>query len=358
MPKREFLMLAHVYKSEPVGGWFWSEKLDGMRAFWDGGLTRGMLVSDVPFANSAKDARYIVQPRATGLWSRYGKPIQAPGWWLDMMPPCQMDGELYIDRGRFQQLMSTCKKLVPSDADWHDIKYMAFDVPPYHVVFGDGEIDNKPNFQKVFKDVVAKLRIGLSHPRLSPGRWDFTSVQNWLRDQGWDNRVFNVHLQGLLPPSSTLASAYVQGRLEDFLRAGAEGLILRHPGSLWAAQRARTMLKVKGMLDDEAEVVSYTWGRETDRGSKLLGLMGALVLRYKGSLFELSGFTEDERVMCFSDGLPRYDFVREIGRDDAGKPVIKGIHNPQFPIGSKVTFKYRELTDDGIPKEARYWRKA
>ena len=28
-----------------------------------------------------------------------------------------------------------------------------------------------------------------------------------------------------------------------------------------------------------------------------------------------------------------------------------------FKVGQTVTFKYRELTDDGIPKEARYWRR-
>ena len=28
-----------------------------------------------------------------------------------------------------------------------------------------------------------------------------------------------------------------------------------------------------------------------------------------------------------------------------------------FRKGQTVTFKYRELSDEGIPKEARYWRK-
>ena len=28
-----------------------------------------------------------------------------------------------------------------------------------------------------------------------------------------------------------------------------------------------------------------------------------------------------------------------------------------FKRGQTVTFKYRELTSDGIPKEARYWRR-
>ena len=31
------------------------------------------------------------------------------------------------------------------------------------------------------------------------------------------------------------------------------------------------------------------------------------------------------------------------------------ITNHTFPRG-QVTFRYRELSDDGVPKEARYWR--
>ncbi|MCH7649284.1 MAG: hypothetical protein IIA83_11860 [Thaumarchaeota archaeon] len=33
------------------------------------------------------------------------------------------------------------------------------------------------------------------------------------------------------------------------------------------------------------------------------------------------------------------------------------IYNPKFPRGSIVTYRYRESTDDGLPKEARFWRK-
>ncbi len=33
------------------------------------------------------------------------------------------------------------------------------------------------------------------------------------------------------------------------------------------------------------------------------------------------------------------------------------VEGKQFKKGQTVTFKYRELTDDGVPKEARYWRR-
>jgi len=52
MAKRYYCQLASKYDEEKhfIGGYYWSEKLDGMRAIWDGGVTRGMLKSDVPWA--------------------------------------------------------------------------------------------------------------------------------------------------------------------------------------------------------------------------------------------------------------------------------------------------------------------
>ena len=45
---RELLQLAKNHTNHQIGGWFVSDKLDGMRAYWDGGTTRGMLAADVP----------------------------------------------------------------------------------------------------------------------------------------------------------------------------------------------------------------------------------------------------------------------------------------------------------------------
>ena len=80
MAKREFLMLAHTHNptKEDIGGWFYSEKLDGMRAFWDGGVSSGLPKAQVPWANTDKDERLTKEEIATGLWSRYGNVIHAP----------------------------------------------------------------------------------------------------------------------------------------------------------------------------------------------------------------------------------------------------------------------------------------
>ena len=46
------------------------------------------------------------------------------------------------------------------------------------------------------------------------------------------------------------------------------------------------------------------------------------------------------------------------GFENPGKQVSENWRNLNFLIGSSVTFRYRELSDTGIPKEARFWRKA
>ena len=53
MSKREFLQLADHYDpaKHNVAGWFISEKLDGTRCFWDGGLSRGLPTDSIPWAS-------------------------------------------------------------------------------------------------------------------------------------------------------------------------------------------------------------------------------------------------------------------------------------------------------------------
>ena len=128
--------------------------------------------------------------------------------------------------------------------------------------------------------------------------------------------------------------------------------MVRRAWSPWRPERSSDLLKIKPFEDSEATVIGYTWGRETDLGSKLLGLMGNLVVSWEGKEFELSGFTNEERVLYVGDCKANL-----IGAAHPGERCAPNIHSASFPIGSTVTFKYRELTDAGIPKEARFWRK-
>lgn len=343
--KRHFLMLAEKYDSKkhsPIG-WFISEKLDGMRCFWDGGVTRGKELTEVPWANTLKDSRYVTQPVATGLWTRYGKSIQAPDWWLDELPKnLFLDGELYMGRNCFQPLMSTVKKLIPG-SEWQNVKYLVFDTPPVHTIFANGII-NETNFKKEFRDIERRVDTRRINRCSSP---IFRDTYYWLKDVLPVNDVIQLHRQEELCYNEKLAKKRIDEALESVCSSGGEGLMLRAPGSYWVPSRSKHLLKVKALHDAEAIVVGYIWGKETDLGSKLLGKMGALIVNFQGKQFELSGFTDEERELSHSDE----------GVRSPGKVCEPHIFSRHFPRGSRVSFKYRELSDEGIPKEARYWRK-
>ena len=49
-------------------------------------------------------------------------------------------------------------------------------------------------------------------------------------------------------------------------------------------------------------MVGFTSGRETHKGSRLLGKIGALIVDYQGKRLELSGLTDAEREFADRDG--------------------------------------------------------
>lgn len=203
--KREFLQLAQKYDSKKytIGGWWYSEKLDGERCFWDGGITRGMMKSRVPWANTEKDARYVSLQIATGLWSRYGNVIHAPAWWLDQLPKCPLDGELYSHDASLQRqdIHSAIKKIEPIDDEWKKIILEVFDSPPYERVFADGVIDNT-NFHKTFKGIVSWVDVQNTTCKLSyrpKSGSAFQSVYARLHKQLEGNKVAYLLEQWVLP---------------------------------------------------------------------------------------------------------------------------------------------------------------
>lgn len=96
-------LLAHSWDgAQDMSGWIASEKLDGVRAWWDGKT----------------------------FWSRLGNEYHAPQWFKDQMPKdVVLDGELFAGNGKFQETVGCVKKLNPIDAEWKTIKFMIFDAP-------------------------------------------------------------------------------------------------------------------------------------------------------------------------------------------------------------------------------------
>lgn len=96
------ILLANVYREQiDVSRYLVSEKLDGVRAIWDGQVLR----------------------------FRSGKTINAPGWFVDGLPKQPLDGELWIARGQFERVSGIVRREVPDDAAWREVRYIIFELP-------------------------------------------------------------------------------------------------------------------------------------------------------------------------------------------------------------------------------------
>jgi DNA ligase-1 len=96
------VLLANVYHNQAdVAQYLVSEKLDGVRAIWDGQTLR----------------------------FRSGKEILAPRWFVDGLPKQSLDGELWLGRGSFERLSGIVRRDKPDDAEWRQVRYMVFELP-------------------------------------------------------------------------------------------------------------------------------------------------------------------------------------------------------------------------------------
>src|SRR6266404_6166921 len=81
-------------------GWWMSEKLDGVRAYWDG----------------------------KQFLSRLGNLFHAPDWFVAGLPSVPLDGELWLGRKKFQRAVSIVRRQDMSDL-WKELTYVVFDAP-------------------------------------------------------------------------------------------------------------------------------------------------------------------------------------------------------------------------------------
>ncbi len=369
--RREFLQLADTFDpaKHNVAGYYISEKLDGTRCFWDGGITRGMKTKDVPWANTIDPktgkTKAKFKPESSGLWSRYGNPIMATDEFLNALPCCPLDGELWAGRGNFQLCRSICAGDEP-DPRFGQISYAVYSTPALAHVFQSGEIKNS-NFTLnvdmpvVEKFVLARIDGGsfareFVHPL---GGSTFEDELVFLRGSldTQNDHVF-LHRQTKLPVEREAAAAAVEEFLAKVLDQGGEGVVIRNPNAIWTPKRHKGLLKYKPFEDAEAVVIGFVAGKEGKQGN-VLGKIGALIVRTVGFEnnveFEIgSGLTFEQR-----NFTPRGPVAAALWAEaNPGQTLPAEFKlSKHFVVGDTITFKYRELSDDGIPKEGRYWRK-
>jgi DNA ligase-1 len=102
LPDAPALLLAQNYsnKFDPAN-YFVSEKLDGVRAVWDG----------------------------THLRFRSGRIIHAPAWFTAGFPKHAVDGELWMRRQSFEPLSAAVRRQEAIDAEWKNISYQLYELP-------------------------------------------------------------------------------------------------------------------------------------------------------------------------------------------------------------------------------------
>lgn len=96
----ELLRLSE-FKDQNVSGWLASEKLDGVRAYWDG----------------------------ENLLSRQGKKLNAPQSFTKNFPKFALDGELYAKELKFEEIQASVMDKLPDEKAWGRLKFHIFDVP-------------------------------------------------------------------------------------------------------------------------------------------------------------------------------------------------------------------------------------
>lgn len=95
------VLLAERWENDvDLAGWWMSEKLDGVRAWWDG----------------------------RNLISRLGNVFVAPDWFVEHLPQETLDGELWCARKAFQRTSGIVRRQDRSDL-WKEVTYVVFDAP-------------------------------------------------------------------------------------------------------------------------------------------------------------------------------------------------------------------------------------
>jgi DNA ligase-1 len=220
----DLLLLTKYRPGMDINGWYMSEKLDGVRAYWNG----------------------------RQLLSRQGKPFAAPAWFTGILPPFELDGELWIGRGRFEETLSIVSRDQPHPG-WRSITYNIFEIPN-----APGGLDSR----------LGRLREYLQYHPVA-------------------------YLQ-IIPQVVCQNADHLMRRLEAVVTAGAEGLVLRNPASSYATGRSPNALKVKRFDDMEGRVIGYRPGK-----GKYQGMTGALWVEISGNrrFYIGSGLTDQLRAV-------------------------------------------------------------
>lgn len=251
----QVLLLMDYHKAKPhnLQEYVMSEKLDGVRALWNG----------------------------KQLITRNGRVINAPACFTKDFPPFMLDGELWIGRGEFEKILALVQKDCthcpchsPStdkhQSLWDKVGYYVFDVPACGL----------ESSQKAPKPCTLFERLSVLESYLS-GK------------AGKATRITPIKHQPITSEKELFA------HLRDLSKQGAEGLVLRKINAPYEQTRSTNALKLKLYEDTECKVIAHHKGKGK-YASKLGSLTCEQEITANGAKRTLhfkigSGFSDKER---------------------------------------------------------------
>lgn len=225
-----------------TGKWYMSEKLDGIRAIWDGKFLR---------TRSMRKFTYV------------------PEWFLKELPVgTALDGEIYIQNKPFQYFssLSVTKQSPVVDDKWEEVTYCIFDLPNKIGTFEERmyrlkrlKIFNNPKLKNQFLKMV-----------------HFTEYNDIRKDFYKVNENF-----------------------KQITSSGGEGLMLIKADSYYEGRRVKHSLKYKKEYSGEAEIIGLYEGM--GKYYKKLGKFKCKIPTTSKTFFCGTGLTDELRCMYHFD---------------------------------------------------------
>jgi DNA ligase-1 len=220
------ILLATKYKTSHehhINTYWISEKLDGVRGYWNGKT----------------------------LFTKTGNTINAPLWFTQNWPNEPIEGELWIKRNTFEQVISCVKRKIVGEC-WHKLRFMAFDSPKHSGTFT----------QRI--DHLLKIEKSTNSPYLS---------------------VINQY--------KAASNESLFKHLNSVVDHGGEGLMLHYEHAKYVNGRSANIMKLKRHDDAEAVVLRHIKGK-----GKYTNQLGAIQVKtQEGIVFKIgSGFSNQDRL--------------------------------------------------------------
>lgn len=299
------LLLMDYHKAKPsnVQEFVMSEKLDGVRALWNG----------------------------KQLLTRNGRVIKAPACFTKHFPPFALDGELWIGRGEFEKALALVQKDCThcpcggdrealdssrEDSSWGRARYYVFDVPMCGALESKAP---KPQDQAHKASKQAAQGAKGAHCTLFER---LKVLESYLASAP----TMPISLIKHEPISS---EKQLFKRLQELSEQGAEGLVLRKVAAPYERTRSPNALKLKTYSDAECKVVAHNAGK-----GKYAGKLGSLTCEQETTTKGVAG------LMRFKIGSGFSDTERQ---------------SPP-PLGSIITYKFYGTTKNGFPRFAVFHR--